>query len=85
MFSSVCRVEPHLHERLHFQAQRRRIDDRGIALDDAGLLQQLHAPRAGRIGKPDLLGQFDDRLAAVLLQGIQDRGVVAVERHGDIP
>ena len=85
MFSSVCRVEAHLHERLHLQAQRRRIDDRRIALDDAGLLQQLHAARARRIGKSDLLGQLHDRLAPVLLQGVEDRGVVAVERHGDIP
>ena len=85
MFSSVCRVEPHLHERLHFQPERRRIDDRRVALDDARLLQQLHAPRARRIGKPDLLGQLHDRLAPVLLQGVEDRGVVAVERHGEIP
>ena len=68
-------LEPDLHERLHVQAQRRRIDDRRVALDDAGLLQQLHAASARRVGQADLLRELDDVRRPSCCRAAEDRGV----------
>jgi hypothetical protein len=53
-----------------------------VAVDDAGLLQPLHAPqhRAGR--QPDLLADHVVGLAAVRLQSAQDGPVELVECGG---
>ena len=54
----VVALHHHFDEDRVGQAERRLVRHGGIALDDARLLQPLHAGPAGRGGKADLLGQF---------------------------
>src|SRR5689334_13197547 len=61
------------------QADLGGIDDRGIALDDAVLLEIAHPARAGRGGEPDLLGKLLDGHPAVLLEGLHDFEVDIVQ------
>ena len=60
----------------------RRLMHGGKALDDAGILQRLEAPRARRRRQADLLRQLGDRLASVALQDIEHLDLELVElRH----
>jgi hypothetical protein len=42
-----------------FEPQQALVDDGGVALDEAGLLELLDAPEAGRFRQPDVSGEFD--------------------------
>src|SRR5262245_35177446 len=61
-------LEPHLDESLHGEPETRRIDERGVALNYATLLELADATSAGRMGQPADLCQLDHRAPAVLLQ-----------------
>ena len=78
----------HHDEGLQRQAEPGRVQHRGVAGDDPGILQPLHPALAGGGGKPDLLGQRHHGQAAVALQGAQDAAVDGIEvdggfRHGN--
>ena len=60
-------------------AERRSVEQRAVAADDARLLQLLDAPQAGRRGNADAAGQLDIGHAAVVLQLPQDFPVDRVQ------
>ena len=79
-------VEPDQAEGDDVEAQRRGIQERAIAADDAGLLEPPDTSQARRRRNADALRQLDIGDAAFLLQLAQDLPVdgieVGLERHG---
>jgi len=57
------------------KVDRALVDQGGVALDHAALLQRAHPAQAGRLRQPDLIREFDVAQAAVFLQPAQDTAV----------
>src|SRR5271156_5788863 len=72
----------HVHDGLHLEPDAGRTQQGRVALDDAGRLQRLDAPRAGRGRQADGLGELDDGQPTVALQLGEDAGIETVEIHG---
>src|SRR5262249_58409364 len=62
------------------QADRRRLEQRRVAGDEAGVLEAPQPPPARRGRKPDALGELLVRDARVRLQLLEDLAVEAIER-----
>src|SRR5688572_6101322 len=77
-------LQPHLHEGLDGEAQPCRVDDRGIPLDDSGLLELTDTAGARCMGEADSLGQLDHRAAAILLQLVEQSEIRLVQLHTKI-
>ena len=77
-FRSVV-VAAELHECHDTEVQLSTAEHRPVALDDACLLQALHALPAGCFAQPDALRELCVGQPPVLLENIQYRGVHTVE------
>ena len=71
--------ERHAHEDVDRQADRLGVEQRGIALDHARLLERLDPPPARRGGQADLLGEVGIAQAAVLLQPLENAPIDGIE------
>ena len=63
----------------HVEAECRGIEERTVAVDDAGRLQPLDAPQAGRGRDADPARQFDIGHPAVVLEFLEDLPVDGIE------
>jgi hypothetical protein len=75
----ALRGELHHREADDLEAERLRVEERPVGLDDAGLLERPHPPEAGRRGEPDPTGEFDIGDAAVGLELFQDGPVYGIK------
>src|SRR3546814_11246483 len=71
------------HERIDLLSERDGVEQCRVTCDHAAVLKLLDAPLTGCRRQCDVIGEFDDRQATILLQLTQDAqiGPVNFDRH----